>query len=321
MKTQTREEWLKERKTYIGASDAASVINAGKWGCALKLYRDKTGSEKDFSDDDKQEFRRGKRLEGIAASYYEELTGRSVFFTARQHMPGKPHLAVSMDRQVFKKEDKDKKNPGYLEIKTLGRWSFSSVKKNGLPEDYVVQLQYGMGIAGVTWGAYAIYCPETDELLHWDVSADKHLGNALLEKADDFWALNIGCEIEPDRLPEGSKACETCVYKFSCWSGGVIPESAGKVNRPDLESWAQRFAEVKGMSSETSDAEEALKEEFLEAVNGVPGVYQCGRYEVPFTIAKQKRFSGELLKKSQPETYEKFRVETEVKTIRKPKEV
>lgn len=322
MKIQTKEQWLEERKSYIGASDAASVINCGKWGCALSLFNTKTGVAPDYDNSDRAEFRRGKRLEGIVANYYEAETGRRVYFTQRQHVPGKNHLAVSMDRIVYKKEDEKEKNPGYLEIKVLGRWSMNAVKKDGLPEDYIVQTQYGMAVTGVKWGSFAIYSPETDELLHWDFEADRTLGEALLEKADDFFSLNISCGIAPDRLVEGARQCETCVYKFSCWAGvDVKPALDGINTRDDLEGLVAALAEARGMNSESEQAAEGLRDEIMAALNMQPGKYRAGKFEFEFKIAKQKRFKGELLKARDPKLYEELRVESETKTITKPKEV
>lgn len=320
MKNQTREEWLQERREYIGASDAASVVNGGRYGCALKLFNVKTGVKPDFDESEKAEFRRGRRLEGIAASYYEEVTGRKVFFSEQSFVPGKKHLRVSMDRIVYKTEDAEtKKNPGYLEIKTVGRFSINSIKKNGLPEDYIIQLQFGLAVTKYKWGSYAIYCPETDELLHWDVDADKVLGEILLEKADDFYTLNVSCGIAPDRLPEGSRQCSGCPFEYSCWSSGATKSNAGVFDRPDLAGLAAKLAEVKGMESESSDAAEAIKAEILEAIKEQPGTYRAGGYEFKFTVNTSKRFQGDLLKKSNPDLYEKFRMDSTTKTLSKPK--
>ena len=322
MKKQTREEWLLERREYIGASEAASVINAGKYGCALKLFNTKTGVIPDFDDSDKAEFRRGRRLENVAAAYYAEVTGRNVLMAVQQFVPGKKHLRVSMDRVVYKKEDLNKTNPGYLEIKCVGRFSMNAIKKHGLPEDYLIQTQFGLAITGYSWGAFAVYSPETDELLHFDFQADKHLGNLLLEKADDFWFLNIALGIPPERLPEGSKQCGGCPYEYSCWNCGTVKETAiGVIERPDLAPLVARLAEVKGMSSEADDAAESLREEILAAIKEIPGNYVSGKYAFKFSANVTKRFSGDLLKKKDPALYESFRVESITKTLSKPKEI
>lgn len=318
---QTRAEWLEERKTYIGGSEAGKVVGVSRWGCPRSVAYEKLGIEKDFEEGEKAEFSRGNRLEGIASEFYQELTGREVRYTTRSHVRGKPHLAVSMDRLVFKKEDTKRENPGYLEIKVQGRFPFLKTKKEGIGDDWTVQVQYGCAVKGLSWGSYAIYCPELDELLHFDVVADKALGETLLEKVDDFWNFHIECQVLPDPLPDDSKPCQGCAWAVTCRGSVPIPANAGFVSRPDLEALVAKFAEVKGMGSEVSDAEDEIKAEILEKIKETPGTYRAGKYEFSFKIAEQKRFSGEDFKKSNPELYEKFRKSTVVKTLNRPKEV
>lgn len=315
---ETEEEFRERRRKFVGGSDIAKVVGVSKWGCPRSVAYDKLGHPKDFDNSDKAEFRRGKRLEGIAASYYEEKTGREVRITVTAHYPGKPHLAVNYDRLVRKEKD----GPwGYLEIKVVGRWSMNLIKKEGLANDYVLQVQYGLGVKRDTWGSYAIYCPETDELLWWDVEADTGFGESLLEKADDFWNFHIELGILPDPLPEGAPQCEGCEWSLTCRGQVVLPASGGVMDRPDLESLLAKFAEVKGMGSEAEGAEEELKAEIREKIKDVPGTYRCGKYEFKFTVTSQNKFSSDLLKKKYPAIYEECRKETKVNTVYKPKEI
>jgi predicted phage-related endonuclease len=48
----TREEWLKARKSYIGGSDAAAVLGMNPWMSNTELWEIKTGRrKKTFLDD------------------------------------------------------------------------------------------------------------------------------------------------------------------------------------------------------------------------------------------------------------------------------
>lgn len=319
---QTREEWLLERRKYLGGSDAGKVLGVSRWGCPRQVAYDKMGVDKDFNDDDKMEFRRGNRLEPVAVAYYTEITGRETKQTKRHHVPGKDHLAVSMDRIVFKKEDTKRENPGYLEVKTLGRYSFLKIKKEGIPDEWIIQVQHGCAVTALTWGSYAIYSPELDELIHFDVVADTALGETILEKLEDFWQLNVLCKVLPESLPEGSKPCESCPWSATCRGSAPIPvANADIVQRPDLEGLVAKFAEVKGLSSEASDAEAELKAEIQAAIKEKPGKYRAGKWEFDFSITEQKRFSGDKLKKMNPALYESLREPTTIKKLNKPKEV
>jgi predicted phage-related endonuclease len=314
---QSYEEFVAARKSAIGGSDIASVVNAGRYGCSRKLFYDKMDFPKDFPDEDKPEFRRGRRLEGIGAAYYEELTGRTVKYTTPCAFPGRPHLRVNIDRIII---DPNRTEHGVLEIKTVGRWSFNKIKKEGLIDDYSLQLQFCMAVSGRSWGAFAIYAPEQDELLHWDVEYDPELGELLLEKADDWWNFHHECGVLPDPLPETSPQCEGCAWSLTCHQK-VIPVGAGQTfDRPDLESLLAKFAEVKGLGSEAKQAEEELKAEIREKIKEVPGTYVCGKFEFKFTVTDQNKFSSKALQKKYPEIYEECREKSSVKTLYKPRE-
>jgi predicted phage-related endonuclease len=225
---------------------------------------------------------------------------------------------VNIDRIII---DPKRKEHGVLEIKTVGRWSFNKIKKEGLIDDYSLQLQFCMAVAGRSWGAFAIYSPEQDELLHWDVEADKDLGEMLLEKADDWWSFHRECNVIPDPLPDDSIQCQGCPWSITCQQKVIPVASKEIIHRPDLEALVAKFAEVKGLSSEAGDAEDEIKAEILEKIKEQPGKYQAGRFQFDFSITEQERFSGPDLKKAHPDLYNKFKKTSVVKTLKKPKEV
>lgn len=227
LKKETREEFLARRRSFIGASDVAHVVGAGDFACARRLAYEKIGIPSDFDSSDKPEFRRGHRLEPVAAAYYAEKTGRRIKETSTIHAPGKPHLAVSIDRLVWREND-DK--PGILELKVLGKFSMELVKKSGLYESYIAQVNYGMGVAGLSWGSFGIYGPETDELLYWDFSFDRELSEKLMEDADDFWSCHVKTKILPPPLPEIKNVCIGCDYRIKC--RGQSDLSAFKEKKP-----------------------------------------------------------------------------------------
>lgn len=53
-KTTNREEWLKERKKEIGASEASCIIGVNPWKTNVELWQEKTGQREaeDIGDKD-----------------------------------------------------------------------------------------------------------------------------------------------------------------------------------------------------------------------------------------------------------------------------
>ena len=60
-----RQQFLEERRTMIGGSDAASVLNVG-YGCRRRLVMQKRGVTPDF-DIDSPQMERGRVMEPIIA--------------------------------------------------------------------------------------------------------------------------------------------------------------------------------------------------------------------------------------------------------------
>lgn len=308
----TREEFLADRLTFIGGSEIASVMGVG-FGCPRRLVYNKLGTPSERNDD-RMEFRRGRRLEGIAANYYAEETGREVYTTTKMSFPGRPHLSVNMDRIIFRKEDEAQADPGYLELKVVGRFSWFKILKEGLIEDYILQVQYGCAVTGFSWGAYGIYCPDMDGLLHWDIKADKELGAHLIEAADDLWNLNVQLKILPEPLPEFGKVCANCEYLARC-RGQAAPTDT-VFERPDLEDLAGKLREVRGMGKEAEEAADGIREEILAAIGRKPGAYRFGKYPATVISSTTKKFSAEILKKEAPEMYEKCKKTSVVETVK-----
>ncbi len=63
-----RENWLKERKTYVGGSDIGSIIGVNKYKTILDIYMDKRSETLDEIDNDAIYW--GNTLEDVVAQEY-----------------------------------------------------------------------------------------------------------------------------------------------------------------------------------------------------------------------------------------------------------
>lgn len=218
-----RQEFLKIRKTFVGGSDCASIMGVGDYSCALKVFNDKTGVEPDFPDFQSKSAMRGQEMEDYVAALYTKKTGRKLTKIKSMRMEGKPYLGVSMDRIVHYEDG----SQGYLEIKTLGYWSWKKVKDEGLYDEYILQVQHGMRVTGLKKGSFAIFTPEIMkgdgwDLLYWDFEPNIELADAIEDKATDFWKLHVEHKIEPNGHAQPTKACENCIYRIRCWNTANI---------------------------------------------------------------------------------------------------
>lgn len=312
MRTKEEEKaFRKARESFIGASDSGDLLNLPPYGCQRKMAMGKLGYEPDFDLGDKAEIRRGKRLEDIAVMYYMQKTLRTTRLATMVIDKEIPHLAVNMDRIVLdpKRGDKD---PGYLEIKVVGRESFFKIKKEGLPEAYITQTQFGLAVAKFNWGSFGIYWPDGDELLYWDFEANKKLGESLREKGDDFFSFHIAGNILPEALPFGSPQCNGCQFAQQCPSGGYVAPAAGKdiTPFPALLEVARSFCEFEAYDKEIEGGCEDLRAQIMDAVKSQAGKYDTGEHIIAISHASRSSIDSKRLAEEKPEIFKEYQTKS-----------
>ena len=139
----TREDWLAERRTGIGGSDAAAVLGISPWATPVTVWLDKTGRA--APKPETEAMRIGTELEAFVARRYEQESGRTVQRFNRMIHDG--CLVGNFDRLVVPAGGKVASHMGevrtdtLLECKTSGReW------EDGVPLHYQVQVQHYMGL-------------------------------------------------------------------------------------------------------------------------------------------------------------------------------
>ncbi len=161
-------EWLKERQTGIGGSDAAAVLGVNPFMTAL---------------------------EPIAADLYVEKTGRTIHERDQKRHPDLDFMVGNVDREIIEGINVD--SPGILEIKCPGLQVMAKVKAHGLEDYMMVQLQHYLAIYEYNWGSFALFNAERWELIHFDLQADQDFISILMEKESIFWHNNVLLRIPP----------------------------------------------------------------------------------------------------------------------------
>lgn len=139
----TREEWLAERKTGIGGSDAAAILGISPWRTAVDVWLDKTGRKP--PREETEAMRIGTELEDFVARRYVERTGRQVQRFKRMLRRG--CLLGNLDRLVVPDGEKVASHMGEVRTDTLLECKTSSRDwEGGVPLYYQTQVQHYMGL-------------------------------------------------------------------------------------------------------------------------------------------------------------------------------
>jgi putative phage-type endonuclease len=238
-----REEWLAERKTGIGGSDAAAVLGVSPYKSALDLWREKVSDESE-SDAATTVMLMGNYLEPLAADLYAQETGRQMRRQPLRRHPEHDFMIGNVDRQILAGV---LRSTGVLEIKCPGLRVFAGAKAKGLPDHMTVQLMHYLAVLGYSWGSFALLCRETGEFIHFDLEADPRLIATLIEREHEFWTKYVVPRVEPPA--ETEKVTD-------------IPHIEGEMTVVDGDDWraaATALREARQLKDAAEELEETAK--------------------------------------------------------------
>lgn len=184
----SREDWLKERKHKVTASDVGSILGFGFAGqSALTVYEYKTSDTIEQYEEDAV-LMAGQALEDVAARVYATQTGQTVLTGDTNRLlihPSIPWLACTRDR-IIKANEQHCSRP--LEIKAMGvgqsvnRYEW----KEDPPEKQQLQLQVQMACIGADSGVLCGFFLPGCEVIAVEKEFDDELFEMIIPKLEKF---------------------------------------------------------------------------------------------------------------------------------------
>jgi hypothetical protein len=275
----TDEEKLQEeRATGIGSSDWGDVFDLEPFGCSLRLWNEKRRIKPDYepSAQTKKYYRKGHALEPVIADEYESVTGRLMGESPGMlRHPDYPWMIVHMDRLTG--EEMDYPQVRYLEIKAPGYGNFKKIKKDGLPHEWILQLQSGIEIGrannmDMIGGAYAVMHVDAWDLVKFDVQPDPELIQMIIDKGMEFWP-KVENGPAPEKKPVGDPRCTKCGYRMRCHGeailAGMDPEHVREYeDTSEFDALMQETLELQELAAEAKALSDKADEELKAALKG-----------------------------------------------------
>lgn len=188
-----REAWLANRRTGIGASEAAAAIGKSPWKSRLELWGEKTCrlEQPDLSDNER--IRWGQRLERVIADGFGEDSGRGII-----HWPQTDVVRHAEHHCMFCTPDAltlDDEGVGLLQVKTTGAERLADWDGDAPPLIYQIQVQHELACTGLSKATLA--CLVGGNRLIWhDIYRDQEFIEALELAELEFWC-HVTRDIEP----------------------------------------------------------------------------------------------------------------------------
>ena len=176
---QRSKEWKEWRKTGIGASEIAVILEDSPYKTPLSLWKEKSG----FAEETK-----------ITAPMRHGILNEDKvlrIINKREGLDLQPICVEDVQVSIFKAsfDGYDKKQKTLCEVKCpFSSDKFDEIKKNAtLPKEWDWQLRWQMMLAKPVRAFCALMHPETEEIYTIELLRDENFEKLMQEKALEFW--------------------------------------------------------------------------------------------------------------------------------------
>ena len=280
---QNKQEWLRERKNYLGGTDLGAIAGLNPYRTALDVYLDKTSD--DIREETSPAMRWGTLLEDAVAKEYAEVTGYNLEVEPNVlYHPEYKFLGANIDRWADNKKH-------VLECKTAG---FTRSKEWGeegtdqIPESYLVQVAYYAAICDVPKVDIAVLIGGQDFRIY-TYHRNTVLEDKLIKIACNFWYNHIEKRIPPK--------CVSTRDTFNLFPQSNYHEIVAESNI--IEKWEQ-LKSARAEESRRAEIIEKLKtdiQEFMRdydvLIDNNGNVIATWKNSAPRSLFDLKRFKNE----------------------------
>jgi putative phage-type endonuclease len=278
---QSREEFLIERRTGIGGSDAAAILGLNPFSTPFTVWADKTGRLPDKEDN--EAMRQGRDLEEYVVQRFEEKTGlkcRKKLQTIRNKKY--PFALAHIDRWI------PSEGCG-LECKTTSVMNLKHFKNGEYPDSYYCQCVHYMAVTGAPRWHLAVLVLNQG-FYTFVIERDEGEIDALMSAEAEFWSY-----VETDTPPplDGSDATTAALNAIYAESDGGAVELFGR------ETVVREHQELKKEIAELRTRQKLLAQ-ILKTDMQSAEIGECGPYTVRWKNSVRASVSLDLLRKRYP---------------------
>lgn len=188
--TQSRDEWLDNRKTYLGGTDIAAILSLNKYRSPYDVYAEKVLGERSETS---RKAEAGTALEPLVRKWYSEELGVQIAEAGTIRNDEYPFLAANIDGYI----------PGVCvwECKT---YDFSTAQNWGeantdqVPVHYWAQVQWYTGFAKLPYAVIVALDRGTMDYTCYEVKHDPETFALMIKQGVKFWNDHVLAGVAPD---------------------------------------------------------------------------------------------------------------------------
>jgi len=213
---------------------------------------------------------------------------------------------------------------GVLEVKTASASTFKRFQSDGLPQNYIDQVQAQMGLSGLLWGLVVLVSRENlAEMTTFTIRFDPGHYARLEERAVRAVGVLTSNNNQVDLPGEPERGfCHTCPYSAQCaiYQGqreagmrGEIPEAT----RLQLECQLEELASLESIAEPAQERISELRDQVKVALqmSGTDKVL-LGNGIVQIVESSRTSFDSKALQRESPDLYSRFQKTSTFATLR-----
>lgn len=298
IKTNSREEWLAERKKSLGGSDMGAVLGMNSYTSPMAVWMDKTGR---LPEKEQTEWMRlGTDLEDYVAQRFCEASGLKVVKDNTTWRNSKyPHLHMNPDRRVVGQK-------AGFEAKIVSQLNEKKYRGGEFPDSYYAQVvtylcvsefdrwYLGALILGEGIRIYQMTRIPNDTKPDWCVASvyvdDEEL-KALGDTAENFWGY-----VEKDTPPPVDGHPQTGNALFTLYPNSTDTAIGIGAFEKELDNYFRLKAQQKELSETIDGIENRIKAHLGECERG-----EGEKYKVSWKTQTRSTFDSKRFIADHPE--------------------
>ncbi len=296
-----------ERMKYIGGSDIAKVMGLSRWGTPLKLWAEKTGKldPPDLSDVEAVEM--GNDLEEFVAQKFSQKTGKAVRRAPKEYYhKDYAFMTAHLDRLVTGSDE-------LLECKTCSLWKKDEWANDDIPQEYILQVMWYLGITGRKVGHIAVLIGG-QSFKYKQIDFNQELFDTMIEQAIEFWE-HVKNDTPPAIMPEDD---ETLKEMFSTHSDEMIEmydDGTEKTKEAlvDFETAVANLQETKAHISDLESEKKAIETNIKNLIQDSLGI-KTPKYKITWKEQAKTNVNTQALKDDG--VYEKYSTKSSYRVLR-----
>lgn len=289
---------ITNRHLYIGGSDIASIMGLSRWKTPLRLWCEKTQKlpAPDLSNIEAVEM--GTELEQFVADMFTKRTGKTVRRSPKvyQHKDY-PYMVAHVDRLVTGTDE-------LLECKTCSIFKKEEWENEEIPQEYVLQVIWYLGITGRKIGHIAVLIGG-QWFKYKQIEFDKELFDQMVECAKEFWQ-HVQNDTPVSIVAEDDETLKELYGSHTDVMIELMPTDADSLQT--TENFETAVAHLQELKMHKSNLDDEIKEEetkIKDIIKDNLGI-KTPKYIITWKAQSKTSLDTKTLKNEKPEIYAQY---------------